>query len=122
MEIVGYIAYATIVILALVWTIDVRANLGSDSVAVLRAVYFILATALIPSFGINLGHCLWLAPLGCLFARFFVPVLIKIPVVSLPFIAAACTFERLIHLGMPRLKIKQDQSAAMNDGVCSINN
>ena len=117
MEIVGYIAYATIVILALVWTIDVRSNLGSESFAILRAVYFIMVAALIPAFDINLGHCLWLAPFGCLFARFIVPVLIKIPVLSLPFIATAFAFERLIHIGVPRHKIKEAQSAVMNDGV-----
>jgi len=121
MEIVGYVAYASLVVLAIAWTIDVRTDLGADTPAILRAVYFVLAAALIAVFDMNWAHALWLVPFGCFFARIVAPVLIEIPVISAPFIVVAGIFERLVRIGVPRHKILEAQSASMHacaDGCC----
>ena len=117
MEIVGFVAYASLVILAIVWTIDVRTNLGAETSAILRAVYFVSAAVLIPAFAVNMGHCLWVVPFGCLFSRVIAPILIKIPILSFPFIVAADVFERIIRVGVPRSKIQKAQSTSMCAGA-----
>ena len=116
MEIVGYLAYATLIILAIVWTIDVRRDIGADKPALLRAVYFVMTASLVPAFNVNLGHCLWLAPFGCFLARLIAPTLVKIPFVSVPFIVIADIFEWLVHIGIPRHKIHEAQSNSIHSG------
>lgn len=116
MEIIGYIAYATLVLLAVVWTVAVRKDLGAGAQATLRALYFVLASIIVPAFGVNLAHALWLAPFGCLFSRSIVPVLLKIPVVSIPFALAGDAFERIVHVGVPRDRVREAQAAALCDG------
>ena len=124
METVGYVAYASLVIMAIVWTIDLRNNLGAETAVILRAVYFVSAAVLVPAFEVNMGHSLWLVPFGCLFARLIAPILIKTPVISVPFILVAGAFERIVHIGVPRDKVLAAQSAAKQASVdvcCMIN-
>jgi hypothetical protein len=112
MEIVGYIAYASLVILAMVWTAGVRSDLGAQPQVILRAVYFVSSAAIIPAFGVNMAHALWVVPVGCAFSRIIAPTLLRIPVVSTPFVFVAAVFERIVHVGIPRHKIQEARAAA----------
>lgn len=106
-------AYAGLVILAIVWTRGVRTGPVAGTHEVLRAVYFVTAAVLIVALDVNMAHSLWLVPLGCFFSRIIAPVLIKIPVVSLPFLFVADVFLRVVRIGMPPEKIKQAESAPL---------
>jgi hypothetical protein len=117
MEVVGYVAYAGLVILAILWAADVRANLAADKPAILRAVYFVSAAVLVPAFDINMAHSLWLVPFGCLFARMIAPKLIEIPLVSVPFTLAADGFARAVRIGVPRHRIEEARAASLRGGI-----
>jgi hypothetical protein len=113
MEIVGYIAYASLVILAIVWTAGVRTDLGAQSHVTLRAVYFVSSAVIIPAFGVNMAHALWVVPLGCAFSRVIAPMLVRTPVVSTPFVFVAAVFERIVRVGIPRHKIQEARANAI---------
>ncbi len=117
MEIVGYVAYASLVAMAIFWTMGVRSDLGAETNAILRAVYFVSSAVIIAAFGVNMAHSLWVVPGGCLFARFIAPILIKTPVLSIPFVLLAGVFARIVRIGVPRHKLQEAQSAAMQADV-----
>ena len=117
MEIVAFVAYLSLVILAIVWTIAVRTDLATDTPEILRAVYFVSAAALIAAFDVNRAHSLWLIPFGCLFSRTIAPALVNIPVLSAPLRLAADVFARITRVGVPRHKIEEAQAAALHAGV-----
>ncbi len=117
MEIVGYIAYASLVLLAIVWTMGVRTGPVAGMHEVLRAIYFVAAAVLIVALDLNMAHSLWVVPVGCFFSRIIAPALIKIPVVSMPFLFIADVFLRVVRTGMPAHKIKEAEAASMCDVV-----
>ena len=108
MEIVGYIAYVSLILLAIAWTLNVRLNPDTDVPGILRAVYFVLCVSFIPALDMNMLHALWMAPFGCFFAKIIAPPLVTIPVLSVPFIVTADAFARFARIGLP---VPEDQEA-----------
>lgn len=117
MEIVGYVAYASLVILAIAWTIVVRTNPGVETRVILRAVYFVSGAVIIAATGVHMAHSLWVIPFGCAFSMIIAPVLVKTPVVSIPFLLIAAAFSRIVRIGMPRHKDQEAQLASVRAGV-----
>jgi len=117
MEIIGYVAYASLVILAIAWTMGVRTDLGAEARVILRAVYFVSGAIIIGAFDVNLAHALWVAPFGCVFSMIIAPFLVTTPVVSIPFLVIASGFARIVRVGVPRHKIHEAQLASMRAGV-----
>ena len=107
MEIVGYVAYVTLILLAIVWTFNVRINTNADTPGILRAVYFIFCISIIPVLNINMIHALWMVPFGCFFTKIIAPVLVSIPVLSIPFIVTADGFARFARIGLPEPDIQE---------------
>lgn len=109
MEIVGYVTYASLVILAIAWTIVVRIRHGVEARVILRAVYFVSSAVIIAISGANLAHALWIIPFGCAFSMLIAPVLVKTPVVSVPLLLTADVFARIVRIGMPRPAMGADR-------------
>ena len=107
MEIVSYLAYASLVILAIAWTIVVRTNFGVETRVILRAVYFVSSAVFMVAASVNMAHSLWVIPFGCAFSVIIAPVLIKTPVISKPFLLIAAVFSRIVRFGVPRHKIQE---------------
>ena len=107
MEIVGYIAYVSLILLAIAWTFNVRLNPDTDVPGILRAVYFVLCISFIPALDMNMLHALWMAPFGCFFAKIIAPALISTPVLSVPFIIIADGFASFVRIGLPEPEIQE---------------
>jgi len=117
MEIVGYIGYAVLLILAIVWTIGVRTQLGAGTHTILGALFFVVGTVAIPILGIDMLHTLWVIPVGFLFAGIIAPILVRMPGVSLIFRLVAGIYSGIIRVGIPREKIAEAQAASMREAV-----
>jgi hypothetical protein len=117
MEIVGYIGYAVLVILAIIWTIGVRTQLGAGTHTILGALYFVVSAAIIPVIDIDMLHSLWVIPVGFLFAGIIAPVLVRIPGVSFVFRFIAGLYSGVIRIGIPRQRIEEAQAVSMRAAV-----
>lgn len=107
MEIIGYVAYVSLIMMAIAWTINVRISPNTDTPGILRAVYFVLSIIVIPAFDMNMAHALWMVPFGCFFAKIIAPALISIPVLSVPFIIIADGFASFVRIGLADPEIQE---------------
>ncbi len=117
MEIVGYVGYAVLVILTIIWTVGVRTQLGAGTHTILGALYFVVGAVIIPIFEIDMLHALWVIPVGFLFAGIIAPILVGIPGVSFIFRFIAGIYSGIIRIGIPRQKIEEAQAASMREAV-----
>lgn len=117
MEIVGYIGYAVLVVLAIIWTIGVRTQLGAGTHTILGALYFAVGAVVIPLLGIDMLHALWVIPVGFLFAGIIAPMFIGIPGISFVFRLIAGLYSGLIRVGISRQRIEEAQAASMHAAV-----
>ncbi len=117
MEIVGYVGYAVLVILALIWTIGVRTQLGAGTHTILGALYFVVGAVIIPVFGIDMLHALWVIPVGFLFSGIIAPFLVRIPGVSFILRLIAGIYSGIIRVGIPREQIEEAQAASIHETI-----
>ncbi len=117
MDIVGYVGYAVLVILAIIWTIGVRAQLGAGTHTIVGALYFVIGAIVIPVFNVNMLHALWVIPIGFLFSGIIAPILIRIPILSFLIRLVAGIFTGAVRIGVPRQKIEEAQAASMQSSI-----
>lgn len=98
MEVLGYVAYGVLVVLALTWSLGVRMkpDLGVHTIA--GALSFAVSAILLPLSGANLLHAIWLIALG-----FAVPVAVMlvflIPALYKPIRLVASMYAILLRIG-----------------------
>lgn len=117
MGILGYIGYAVLVVLAIIWTIGVRTQLGAGIHTILGALYFVVSAIAIPVIGIDMLHSLWVIPVGFIFAGIIAPILVGIPGVSLIFRIISGIYSGIVRIGIPREKIEEAQAASIREAV-----
>ena len=68
MEIFGYVGYAALLMLAVIWTIGVRAKLDAGANTILGALFFVAGAVWLSTSNADKLHSLWLIPAGFIFA------------------------------------------------------
>lgn len=106
MEIVGYIGYGVLVILAIVWTVGVRTQLGAGTHTILGTLYFVVGAVIIPAFGINMLHALWVIPVGFLFMIIVANLVVRTRGVSYLFRRIAGIYSDVVRIGISRQRIE----------------
>ncbi|OOZ42703.1 hypothetical protein [Solemya elarraichensis gill symbiont] len=114
MEIIGYIGYAALVILAIIWAVGVRTQLGAGVHTVLGSLYFVVGAVGIPLLGIDMLHTLWVILVGFLFAGIIAPVLMGMPGLSWILGLVAGMYSGAVRVGISRQEIEKAQA----DSVC----
>ena len=117
MEIVGYVGYAVLVILAIIWTIGVLTQLGAGTHTILGALYFVVGAVIIPVLEIDMLHALWVILVGFLFAGIIAPILVAIPGLSLLIRLIAGIYSGIIRIGIPLQRIEEAQVASIHEAV-----
>lgn len=117
MEIIGYVGYAILVILAIIWTFGVRTELGAGTHTILGAVYFVMSAVVIAIFELNMLHALWVIPVGFLFSGLIAPILLNVPIVSFLFRFVAGVFAGIVRIGIPRQKVEEAQAASIRASI-----
>jgi hypothetical protein len=77
MQILGYIGYATLIFMAITWTLGVRLRLGLGIHTILGALFFLVSAIAVGVSGINKLHSWWLLPAGFLFIFLTVAILAR---------------------------------------------
>ena len=117
MEIIGYIGYAALLMLALTWTIGVRAKLDAGANSILGALFFVLGAAWLGVSDTNKLHSLWLIPVGFIFALATTFLAIHIPPLFAPLRLIASLFSAIVRVGIPEQRIRAEQEAGLKASI-----
>lgn len=117
MEILGYIAFAVLIFLAVTWTIGVRTQLDAGTHTIVGALFFLVSALALSIYGISKVHALWLVPVGFV-VPFAVVLLGNISRGLLfPFRVLAGVFANIMRIGIPDERIKAAQEAGLHATV-----
>ncbi len=112
MEILGYIGFAALLLLAVTWTIGVRVRLGAGIGVILGALFFVVAAIVLGVSGANKLHSLWIVPTGFLLSIFIGSLGVYAPAPFQVFRYVAGAFANMVRAGIPAERIKAAQDAA----------
>lgn len=117
MEIVGYIGFGALVLLAVVWTLGVRVKLDAGAHTVVGALFFVVAAITLGISGNDKLHSLWIIPVG-----FALPVVVALigahtPFLFGPFRVVAAAFAAVVRVGIPAHRIKAAQDAGLRASI-----
>lgn len=117
MEILGYIAFAVLIFLAVTWTIGVRTQLDAGTHTIVGALFFLVSVLVLSISGASKVHALWLVPVGFVvpFAVVFLGSISR--VLLLPFRLVAGVFANIVRIGIPAERIRAAQEAGLRDTV-----
>lgn len=101
MDVVGYIAFAILIFLAVTWTIGVRTQLDAGTHTIIGALFFLVSVLVLAVSGASKVHAIWLVPAG-----FIVPFIIVFlgnisHVLLFPFRLIAGPFANIVRIGIP---------------------
>jgi len=113
MEILGYIGFGALVLLAVVWTLGVRVKLDAGIHTIVGALFFVVAAIALGISGNDRLHSLWIIPVG-----FALPVVVALigahaPFLFGPFRLIGSTFAAVVRVGIPAHRIKAAQEAGL---------
>ncbi len=107
MEILGYIGFAALLLLAVTWTIGVRVRLGAGIGVILGALFFVVAAIVLGVSGANKLHSLWIVPTGFLLSVYIQGLLpVHAPAVFQVFRYLGSAFANIVRVGIPAERIK----------------
>jgi hypothetical protein len=116
-QILGYVAYVVLCFLAVTWTIGVRVKLDAAAPVILGALFFVGSAIILATLGIDKLHALWLIVVGFAVSVLIAPVLLNVPLISLPIRILATFFAGIVRVGIPSNKIRAAQEAAMRAAI-----
>lgn len=113
MEILGYIAFAVLIFLAITWTIGVRTQLDAGTHTIVGALFFLVSVLILFISGASKVHALWLVPVGFVvpFAIVFFGNISRVFLV--PFRLLAGVFASVVRIGIPAERIRAAQEAGL---------
>jgi hypothetical protein len=117
MDILGYVGFAVLVVLAVTWTIGVRVKLDAGANTILGAVFFIVGAGWLSISGADRLHSLWLIPAGFVFAILAAYLSAYSPMLFGPFRLIASLFAAIIRLGIPAHRIRAAQEAGLKASI-----
>jgi prepilin signal peptidase PulO-like enzyme (type II secretory pathway) len=117
MEILGYIAYTILVVLAITWAFGVRVKLGITTSTIIGSMFFSLSAIIIPIIGLPFIYALLVIPLGYLFSLFSAYVMSKSKLLSSLFILLGSIYAGIIRVGIDKNKIRLEQEKAAHEAV-----
>ena len=112
MEILGYIAYIILVVLALIWAFGVRTHLGIMIHTIIGSLILTLGVIIIPISKIALIHSLWFILLGYLSPLAIANLLGKLDkskFIAKFFILIGSIYANIVRIGISEEKIKAAQ-------------
>lgn len=117
MEIFGYIGFAVLILLAVIWTIGVRTQFDAGTGTVIGALFFVASVFVLAISDTSKIHSLWIIPVG-----FIIPLIVTlIGTVShallFPFRFVAGIFANIVRIGIPVEKIRAGQEAGLRATV-----
>ena len=117
MEIIGYIAYAALVVLGVTWTLGVRTELGLNMYTIFGALFFLASAIIVGVSGVSKLHSLWLIPSGFFLPQVFSKIAINISPLFHLIKLLSGGFAAIVRIGVPRNKITAAQDAASRAAV-----
>lgn len=117
MEIIGYIGYAALLLLAVAWTIGVRAKLDAGTNTILGALFFVVGAVWLAVSDANKLHSVWLIPSGFIFAIATAYLAVHIPPLFAPLRLLASLFAAIVRVGIPEQRICATQEAGLRATV-----
>ena len=117
MDILGYIGYAVLIFLAVVWTIFVRIKLDAGVHTITGALFFLVAAIVLGVLGANKIHSLWIIPSGYILSLLLSILAVHLPPVFSLFRFLASAFAGIIRIGIPAEKIKVAQDSGLKTAI-----
>jgi len=113
MDILGYIGFAVLILLAVTWTIGVRVKLDVGVHTIVGALFFLVAAIILGVSGVNKLHSLWIIPSGFILALLLSLLAVHVPPVFSLVRLLASAFASIVRVGIPAEKIKAIQDAGL---------
>ena len=117
MEIIGYIGYTVLLVLAAIWTVGVRVKLDAGASTILGALFFVIGALTVGLSGADKLHSLWIIPSGFIFAILMSCVGAYVPLLFSPFRLLARFFANVVRVGIPADRIRAEQEAGLKASV-----
>lgn len=117
MEIFGYVGYAALLLLAVIWTIGIRAKLDAGTNTILGALFFVAGAVWLSTSNADKLHSLWLIPAGFIFAVVAAFLAVRTPPLFAPLRLIASLFAAVVRLGIPAERIRAAQDAGLRASV-----
>ncbi len=112
MQIIGYIGYAILIFMAIVWTLGVRVKLELVTPTIMGAFFLLTATLVLWLCDINKIHSWWILPCGFVFMYLCIQILVYEVFFLCGMIKyIAFIFSWILRIGIPRDKIRKAQQA-----------
>jgi hypothetical protein len=99
MEILGYIAYAALLFLAVTWTLGVRMTPDAGVHTICGAMFFLASAVVLSVIGANWLHAVWLIAAGFILSMLLPLVAVHAPPLFSPLRLLASTFAGIVRLG-----------------------
>ncbi|MBU4347260.1 hypothetical protein KKF23_01725 [Patescibacteria group bacterium] len=110
MEILGYILYAILLFITVVWMFGVRKKADVLYPTVLSSLYFLITSIVLPLYNINLLHILWIGPLIYILAITLNPLLLtNIPLISNLLRLICNIYVSIVRVGVDKNKMEQER-------------
>src|SRR3989344_700306 len=117
MEIFGYVGYAALLLLAVTWTIGVRAKLDAGANTILGALFFVAGAVWLSTSNADKLHSLWLIPAGFIFAVVTAFLAVRTPPLFALLRLIASLFAAVVRVGIPAERIRAAQDAGLRASV-----
>jgi len=118
MDILGYLGYALLILIAIYWTICVRLQLGAWTGSIFQALFYVACAILLGVCGINKLHSWWVIPCGAIINVRIIPTLYRyVPAVFYLIELISSAFAAIVRIGIPTSRIRAAQEAAWKDTV-----
>lgn len=111
MNIVGYVGYASLIVLAAIWILGVRLKRDLGIHTVLGALFFVAGATWLTATDTNNLHSLWIIPAGFVFTIVSSVLAAHVPSLFLPLRFLARMFASIIRVGIPSHRIRAAQAA-----------
>lgn len=117
MDILGYIGYAALTVLAAIWTLGVRIKLDAGAHTVLGALFFVVGAVVVGISGADKLHSFWVIPAGFIFAVVMAYLAAHIPLLFGPFRLLAGLFANVVRVGISEHRIRVAQEAGLKASI-----
>lgn len=117
MEILGYIGFAVLILIALLWTIGVRTQFDASAGTIIGTIFLLVSAVVLAVSDISKLHSLWIIPAG-----FGVALVVSFigsisSVLLVPFRVLAGIFASIVRIGIPAERIRAGQEAGLRASV-----
>lgn len=117
MEILGYVAYAILAVLAVTWAFGIRVKLGTSAPTIIGSLFFLLSAIIIPVTDTSFIHALWLIPLGYSLSLLTARLMPRSRLLSSLVVLIASFYASILRIGIDARKIEAEQVKATYETV-----